>query len=69
MGGPPAIVSQPFHEMGCVSMDIGRRRSRFAATRLRHGWKDRRSTRVRTWAGFCYVEFVEDVSSRMIVGW
>jgi putative transposase len=24
---------------------------------------------VRTWAGFCYVAFVEDVFSRMIVGW
>jgi hypothetical protein len=26
-------------------------------------------TYVRTWAGFCYVAFVEDVFSRMIVGW
>ncbi len=26
-------------------------------------------TYVRTWAGFCYVAFVEDVYSRMIVGW
>jgi len=26
-------------------------------------------TYVRTWAGFCYVAFVVDVYSRMIVGW
>jgi putative transposase len=26
-------------------------------------------TYVRTWAGFCYVAFVQDVFSRMIVGW
>jgi putative transposase len=26
-------------------------------------------TYVRTWAGFCYVAFVEDAFSRMIVGW
>lgn len=26
-------------------------------------------TYVRTWSGFCYVAFVEDVFSRMIVGW
>jgi len=26
-------------------------------------------TYVRTWAGFCYVALVEDVYSRMIVGW
>jgi transposase InsO family protein len=26
-------------------------------------------TYVRTWAGFCYVAFVEDVFSRMTVGW
>ena len=26
-------------------------------------------TYVRTWTGFCYVAFVEDVFSRMIVGW
>jgi len=26
-------------------------------------------TYVRTWAGFCYVAFIEDVFSRMIVGW
>lgn len=26
-------------------------------------------TYVRTWAGFCYVAFLEDVFSRMIVGW
>jgi hypothetical protein len=26
-------------------------------------------TYVRTWAGFCYAAFVEDVFSRMIVGW
>jgi putative transposase len=26
-------------------------------------------TYVRTWVGFCYVAFVEDVFSRMIVGW
>ena len=26
-------------------------------------------TYVRTWGGFCYVAFVEDVFSRMIVGW
>ena len=26
-------------------------------------------TYMRTWAGFCYVAFVQDVFSRMIVGW
>jgi transposase InsO family protein len=26
-------------------------------------------TYVRTWSGFCYVAFVEDAFSRMIVGW
>src|SRR5439155_6131702 len=26
-------------------------------------------TYVRTWTGFCYVAFVEDAFSRMIVGW
>jgi putative transposase len=26
-------------------------------------------TYVRTWAGFCYVAFVEDAFSRMVVGW
>jgi putative transposase len=26
-------------------------------------------TYVRTWAGFCYVAFIEDVFSRMVVGW
>ncbi len=26
-------------------------------------------TYVRTWAGFCYVAFVQDVFSRMVVGW